>query len=165
MKTFSLLLLAAMLTARPATAQVVISTGGGQTAMRTNVFGVGFAGGPATGLGISFRHHLPSPFSYQVVAGIIKATDRLYYSLGTELQYDLSRMPGMRFYAAGGMSYFYSGVSGNNDMKAPARAGLGIGVESGLPSGFNLSGEILFTYFTDGTVLPLPQIAFHYYFF
>ncbi len=165
MKRILFSLLIAVLVAVPASAQVVISTGGSQTTMRTNVFGVGFAGGPATGLGISFRHHLPSAFSYQLIAGIIKATDRLYYSLGTELQYDLSRMPGMRFYAAGGMSYFYSGVSGNNQMKAPGRVGLGVGIESGLPSGFNLSGDLLFTYFTDGTVLPLPQIAFHYYFF
>jgi hypothetical protein len=152
-------------TAMPGRAQVVVSERAAGTSMRTNVFGLGVAGGPATGLGLSFRHHLPSQFSYQIIGGILKATDRLYYSVGTELQYDLARPPGMRFYAAGGLSYFYAGVGGNNDMKGPARAGLGIGIETGLPSGFNVSADFLFTYFTDGTVLPLPQLGLHYYFF
>ncbi len=146
-------------------AQVVVSERGRETSMRTNVFGLGFVGGPATGLGLSFRHHLPSPFSYQLIGGIIKATDRLYYSAGVEFQYDLSRTSVIRFYAAGGMSYFFSGVSGHNDMVAPTRAGIGLGAETETGSGFHVNGDLLFTYFSDGTVLPLPQIGFHYYFY
>lgn len=159
------LFFAACIIAGPATAQVIVPDRGQGTSLRTSVFGLGFAVGPATGLGLSFRHHLPSPFSYQIVGGIIKATDRLYYSVGAEVQYDLSRTPVMRFYAAGGMSYFYAGVSGNNEMKGPGRVGAGIGIETGLPSGFNISADVLFTYFTDGTVLPLPQLGLHYYFY
>ncbi len=159
------LLLAACIIAGPAPAQVVVPDRGQGTSMRTSVFGLGFAGGPATGLGLSFRHHLPSPFSYQIIGGVLKATDRLLYSVGGEVQYDLSRTPVMRFYAAGGMSYFFAGVSGNNEMKGPGRVGVGVGIESGLPSGFNVNADVLFTYFTDGTVLPLPQLGLHYYFY
>lgn len=148
-----------------AQAQVSVSDYNHATPMRTNVFGLGFAAGPATGLGLSFRHHLPSQLSYQVIGGIIKATDRLYYSFGGELQYDLSRNQDVRFYAAGGASCFYSGEHGHNDMDAPGRCGIGIGAETSMRSGFNINGEILFTYFSDGVVLPLPQIGIHYYFF
>ena len=147
------------------TAQVVVSERGSETSMRTDVFGLGFVGGPATGLGLSFRHHLPSPFSYQIVGGIIKATDRLYYSVGTEFEYDLSRTSVIRFYAAAGLSYFYSGISSHNDMTAPTRMGIGIGAETTAGRGFHVNGDLLFTYFSDGTVLPLPQIGLHYYFY
>ena len=165
-RTF-LSLFAALLLVLPwsSRSQVVVSRQGSETSMRTTVFGLGFAGGPATGLGLSFRHHLPSPFSYQLIGGIIKATDRLYYSVGGEFQYDLSRTSAIRFYAAGGLSYYFSGISGHNDMVAPSRAGLGIGAETATGSGFHLNGDLLFTYFSDGTVLPLPQIGFHYYFY
>ncbi|MGA9118206.1 MAG: hypothetical protein WB699_02470 [Bacteroidota bacterium] len=146
-------------------AQVVVSEHGRETSMGTNVFGLGFAGGPASGLGLSFRHHLPSAASYELVGGIIKATDRLFYSVGAEFQYDLSRSSVIRFYAAAGVAYFYSGVSGHNDMDAPTRVGAGIGLESTAGSGFHVNGDLLFTYFSDGTVLPLPQIGVHYYFF
>ncbi len=106
-RTFLSLVAAALLVGPSfSNAQVVVANRGSETSMRTNVFGLGFAGGPATGLGLSFRHHLPSPFSYQLIGGIIKATDRLYYSVGTEFQYDLSRTSVIRFYAAGGLSYY-----------------------------------------------------------
>jgi hypothetical protein len=134
-------------------------------AMKTNVFGLGFAAGPATGLGLSFRHHLPTAFSYQITGGIIKATDRLYYSIGLEAQYDLSRTRTFRFFAAGGTSYFFAGTGGHNDMEGPARAGIGAGGETEIGSGIHFTAELLFTYFTDGTVLPLPQVGIFYYFF
>ncbi len=161
----SLIVAAILLATFPSEAQVVVSERGSATSMRTNVFGLGFVGGPTTGLGLSFRHHLPSPFSYQLVGGIIKATDRLYYSVGAEFQFDLSRTSVVRFYAAGGLSYFYSGISGHNDMVAPTRIGIGIGAETEAGGGFHVNGDLLFTYFSDGTVLPLPQIGFHYYFY
>ena len=155
-----------MLAAGRAPGQAVITDRAQEAGMRRNVFGLGFAGGPASGLGISFRHHLPSTISYQLIGGVIKATDKLHYSIGTEIQFDLNRTTDLRFYAAGGLSYFFAGVEGHNEMKGPGRIGLGVGVETGLRgSGFNISGDLLFTYFTDGTVLPLPQLAIHYYFY
>jgi hypothetical protein len=129
------------------------------------VFGLGFATGYVSGFGLSFRHHLAAPFSYQLVGGIIKIDEKLYYNIGSELQYDLSRGETTRFYACGGMGYFYSGESGNNDLDGPFRAGLGIGVEKSRIEAFSFSADLMFSYFSDGTVLPLPQVGVHYYFY
>lgn len=135
-----------------------------QASLNDNVFGLGVFGGPATGLGLSFRHHLPSAFSYQMTGGIIKTNDRLQYDFGMEGQFDLARTEANRFFVAFGFGYFYSGKSGN-DMKAPTRAGLGIGGEFAVSPGIHTTAEAMFVYFSDGTVLPLPQIGFHYYFY
>ena len=148
----------------PVHAQVVLPDRGLPTTLNQNVFGLGFFAGPATGLGLSFRHHLPTTFSYQVTGGIIKANDRLQYDIGVEGQFDLARSETNRFFVAGGFSHFYSGKSGN-DMKAPTRIGLGIGGEFAVSPGLHTMVEAMFVYFSDGTVLPLPQIGFHYYFY
>ncbi len=146
-------------------AQAVLPDRGREAGLRENVFGLGLFGGPASGLGLSFRHHLPSPFSYQITGGILKVDERLSYDLGFEAQYDLVRGPASRFFVSGGTSYFYSGKHGHNDMDAPGRIGFGVGGELALASGIHTTLGLLFTYFTDGTVLPLPQFGFHYYFY
>jgi hypothetical protein len=130
-----------------------------------NVFGMGFSAGMASGFGLSFRHHLPGETSYQLVGGIIKLGENLDYNIGGELQFDFARSPTGRFFAAGAGGYFYSGTSSRNDLSASFRAGLGIGGEWSSGSPLNLGAELLFTYFSDGTVIPLPQFSAHYYFF
>lgn len=153
-----------LLMAGAAHAQVVMPRQEGATELRRNVFGLGFFGGPATGVGLSFRHHLPSTLSYQINGGIIKVDERMSYSVGAEVQVDLSRSQTVRFFAAGGAAYFYSGTSSHNDMDGPARFGIGLGGEFHAGSGIHTTLELLFTAFNDGTVLPLPQLGFHYYF-
>jgi hypothetical protein len=148
-----------------AQAQVVMPDPRYEAGLRTSVFGLGLFAGPSGGAGLSFRHHLPSVASYQLTGGIIKADDRLHYSLGAELQFDLGRSNTSRFYAAAAVSYFYSGTSNHNEMQGPARIGAGIGGEYAGGSGFHLAGDLMFTYFSDGTVLPLPQIGLFYYFY
>jgi hypothetical protein len=91
--------------------------------------------------------------------------DKLKYDFGAEIQYDLVRGPGGRFFAAGASSYFYSGTNGINDMNGPGRVGLGVGGEAFIGVGFHATADLLFTYFTDGTVLPLPQVGIFYYFY
>lgn len=145
-------------------AQVILPDRESAADMRRSVFGLGFSGGPATGVGLSFRHHLPSIVSYQVNGGIIKVDDRMSYSVGAEVQVDLSRSEAVRFFAAGGASYFYTGKTSHNDMEGPARFGIGLGGEFHAGSGIHSTLELLFTAFNDGTVLPLPQLGFHYYF-
>jgi hypothetical protein len=145
--------------------QVILPEQRGETGLRENVFGLGLAVGAATGLGLSFRHHLPSSWSYQITGGIIKAGDRLMYAIGAELQYDLARTPSSRFFTGGGVGHYYSGKSDGNELKAPGRLGLGIGGEFAASPGLHGSASLMFTYFTDGTILPLPQIAIHYYFY
>lgn len=129
-----------------------------------SVFGLGLAGGVASGFGLSFRHHLPGDFSYQIIGGVIKADNRTLLNVGSELQYDFVRGESTRFYGAGALGYFYRGRS-SNELDAPIRFGLGIGGEFRKIEPFNVGGELLFTFFNDGTILPLPQISVHYYFF
>lgn len=148
-----------------ASAQVVLPEKGREAGLRENVFGLGLFGGAASGLGLSFRHHLPSAFSYQVTGGIIKVDEKLSYDIGLEGQFDLVRGAENRFFVAGGMAYFYSGRTSHNDLDGPTRVGLGIGGETSFASGMHGTLELLFTYFSDGTVLPLPQVGFHYYFY
>lgn len=149
---------------QPTRGQVVVPNTGSGPGLRQSAFGLGLFGGPAGGLGLSFRHHLPSAVSYQITGGIIKVDEKLSYDIGAEAQLDLARGPAGRFYAAAATAYFFSGSGGVNDMKGPGRVGLGVGGEATAGYGFHVSGDLLFTYFTDGTVLPLPQIGFHYYF-
>jgi hypothetical protein len=167
MKRLSCVLFAAivLLSAAMVNGQVILPERGQERALRENVFGLGLFGGPTTGFGLSFRHHLPSPFSYQITGGIIKVGDRLSYDIGIEGQYDLVRGPTSRFFVGGGGGYYYSGKTSHNDMDGPARIGLGIGGEMAVATGIHTTLELMFTYFSDATVLPLPQLGFHYYFY
>jgi hypothetical protein len=134
-------------------------------AARQSVIGLGVSGGSTAGVGLSFRHHLPAAFSYQFTGGIIKVDDKLSYAVGAEAQVDLERGSTTRFYVVGGIGYYYSGSSDVNEIEGPGRMGMGVGGEFRIGAGFHGSVDIMFTYFTDGTVLPLPQIGVHYYFF
>jgi hypothetical protein len=129
-----------------------------------SVFGLGIAGGVASGFGLSFRHHMPGDFSYQIIGGVIKADNQTLLNVGTELQYDFVRGATTRFFGSGALGYFYRGRS-ENELSAPIRFGLGIGGELNKLEPLHISGELLFTFFNDGTILPLPQISIHYYFF
>ncbi len=144
-------------------AQVVMPSNQ-STSFRENVFGLGFFGGASGGLGLSFRHHLPAPVSYQVTGGIIKVDGKLRSAIGLELQYDLARGSGTRFFVAGGVGYYYSGKAGKNEMTAPTRGGLGLGGEWVMSGGLHFLAEGMFTFFSDGTILPLPQMGIYYYF-
>lgn len=128
-----------------------------------SVYGLGASVGWASGVGVSFRTHFPSKSSVQGVFGIIKTTEKLYLSLGGAYQYDLVRGPASRFYAGAGLGYYYRGHS-SNDVKGPFRIGVGIGGELKLQDAFHVNLEGMFTFFSDGRVIPLPQIGCHYYF-
>lgn len=154
-----------LLYALPARTQAVLPERGRDGGLRENVYGMGLAAGAASGIGLSFRHHLPGYFSYQIIGGIIKVDNRTSYAFGTELQYDFIRGAGIRFFAAGALGYYYSGKGNGNDIDGPGRIGAGIGAEVPVQGGFHVSGELLFTYFSDGNVLPLPQVGMHYYFY
>lgn len=162
----ALALLVMVILSRPCFGQVIVPEKGGESVrLEKQLFGLGFAAGPSTGLGVSLRHHLPSQFSYGIIGGIIKVDRDLSYDVGLEMQWDLSRDESARFFAVGGTSYFYSGTSDDNELKAPLRFGFGIGGEFNYLGVLNVSLEGLFTFFSDGTILPLPQVSAHYYFF
>ena len=145
-------------------AQVIVSE---RTEMRyeRQVFGAGVSVGPIGGAGISFRHHLPSPFSYTLTGGIIKVDNTLSFAVGTELQYDLARSTNGRYYVLVAFSYYYNGSAQTNNLKGPFHTGLGMGAEFAANGPLHVSIEGAFTYFSDGTILPLPQLGIHYYFY
>jgi len=132
--------------------------------MGTSVYGIGLSAGVASGLGLSFRHHLPSKFSYQLIGGVIKVDKKVSYNIGSELQYDFTRGTSTRFFGVGTLGYFYHGES-SNDVSGPLRIGLGIGGEFRMAESLNIGAEFLFTYYSNGDILPLPQFNLHYYFF
>jgi hypothetical protein len=146
-----------------AVAQVVEPDTERPTGLRRHVFGLGLWGGPATGIGLSFRHHLPSAFSYMVTGGIIKTDEKLSAAAGGEVQFDVRRTETVRIYLAGGAGYYYAG-DGTNELESPFRAAFGVGGELSLGMGFHGMLDLVFTYFSNGTVLPLPQAGLHYYF-
>jgi hypothetical protein len=128
------------------------------------VYGLGISAGWASGVGLSFRSHLPSKSSLQGVFGIMKTSDKLFLCIGGEYQYDLVRNISTRFFAVTAISYFHNGVSAN-EVSGPFRFGAGIGGEFQVQEAFHVSLEGVFVFFSDGRVIPLPQIAAHYYFF
>jgi hypothetical protein len=161
-----LLMVTALLSVNPLRAQVVLPQRGQEGGLRMNVFGLGVAVGPVSGVGLSFRHHPPGSFSYAIAGGIIKVDNTTAYDIGLEGQYDLVRNGTSRFFTAAGTGFYHSGNGSHNDLSGPWRLGVGIGGELAVvASGFHVSGDLLFTYFSDGTVLPLPQIGLHYYFY
>jgi hypothetical protein len=134
------------------------------TGLSRNVFGLGFFAGASGGIGLSFRHHLPMQLSYQVTGGIIKLDGKMRSNVGFIVQYDLTRSDRSRFFVGGAFGYYYSGKDGNNEMTAPTRGALGIGGEWPMSGGLHFSGDLMFTFFSDGNVLPLPQVGVYYYF-
>ena len=135
------------------------------TELGRTVYGLGLAAGMAGGAGFSFRHHLPSIFSYQLVGGIIRTNSELNYDFGGEVQFDLTRGEANRFFAAGAMGYYYSGDNGSNGLSASTRFGVGIGNEWANQGLFHVTLEVLMTFFNDGTIIPTPALSAHYYFF
>jgi hypothetical protein len=143
-----------------------ISTSGLQAAqgLDKTVYGLGLSAGLASGFGVSFRAHFPSKSSVQAVFGIIKTNDKTALSIGGEYQYDLVRGNTTRFFFGPAASFNYLGA-GHNELSGPFRVGVGIGGEFKVRESFHVSAEAMFVFFSDGTVLPLPQLAMHYYFF
>ncbi|MBI2428961.1 MAG: hypothetical protein HYV29_09245 [Ignavibacteriales bacterium] len=165
MKRFSSLLVFVLLCSfSQSYSQVAVSSVKGD-AFGNGVHGLGFSGGPASGAGISYRYHTEGKSSLQGIVGVFKpkSTDT-FYSFGAEFQQDLTRSNSARFFFAVASSYVFNGT-GSNNYSAPFRAGLGVGGEFLLQDAVHFSFQGLFTYFSDGTILPLPQLAVHYYFY
>jgi hypothetical protein len=132
----------------------------------SGITGLGFSGGTASGVGVSFRYHSTTKASFQIVGGVFRPqTSETFGSIGFEYQHDLVRSNASRFFAAGASSYLFNGTGETNTYAGPFRAGAGLGGEFSIQEGVHFTFEALFTYFSDGTILPLPQLAFHYYFY
>ena len=143
-------------------AQVIVGTDRAES-FRENIYGLGISGGAASGLGVSFRAHFPSLLSVQLVGGIVKSSAVLSSSIGAQVQYDLVRGRSTRFFGGLGTSYYYSG-DGSNNLQGPFRFGLGVGGEFLIQQSLSATVAGMFTYFSDGVIVPLPELSIHYYF-
>ncbi|MDP2208219.1 MAG: hypothetical protein Q8K98_05510 [Bacteroidota bacterium] len=164
MRTLFSAILVFLLLSASAFSQVIVPSKDQPTELERDVFGLGASFGLGTGMGLSFRHHLPSIASYQFTAGIIKDSKKLVYDLGLEIQFDLVRGESTRFYAGGGSGFYYVGET-SNELEGPLRLAAGIGIESKAREALHFSASLYFTFFTNGQIFPLPQFGIHYYFF
>jgi hypothetical protein len=162
---YTIIVLSLVFLSTLASAQVNGDANTHPTELGQNVYGLGISGGLVSGFGLSFRQHFPSVFSYEIVGGIIKFDDRLHYNLGGTLQADVMRGDANRFYGCARIGYFYSGDPGVNELAGPFRFGIGAGNEMTGAAQFHINLEVMMTYFSDGVILPTPQVGAHYYFF
>ncbi len=145
-------------------AQVAVANVKGD-AFGKSVYGLGFSIGPASGAGVSYRLHTEGKSSLQAVLGVFKPKNTdTFYSFGVEFQQDLTRSSSARFFFGAASSYYYNGAGGNR-YDAPFRFGAGLGGEFLLQDAVHISFQGLLTYFSDGSILPMPQVAVHYYFY
>lgn len=136
-----------------------------------SLWGIGGYGGLLSGIGLSARFHPAGRFCAQLTLGAMKF-DQLMYAAGMELQFDFDSKGRSRFYGYIGGGYYYVGKEEEkngvkekkNNLKGPARLGLGVAYEWAISEKlvFNLNGA--FVYFTNGDIWPMPQLGFFYYF-
>jgi len=69
--------------------------------------GLGFAAGAISGLGLSYKQHLPNLYVPQVAFGVLKYEDELDINLGFALQRTFHATDLVRFYGITGLSFFW----------------------------------------------------------
>lgn len=139
-------------------------------------WGVGAQAGLMSGMGVGVRFHPLGRFGVQLAGGVL-AGDKTMASVGFEGQFDLDWRDRSRFFAFVGMGYYTNGEDeltvadgtwepGKEDprLKSPFRAGVGLAYEWDISNTLIFTGSIGFTYFSEGTFLPLPQIGLYYLF-
>jgi hypothetical protein len=127
-------------------------------------WGVGLQAGLLSGSGISIRFHPHTRYGFELNAGAWKGGDNLIASFGAEAQYDFDWSGRNRFYGFVGLGYYQNGKDDPDDLKGPFRAGFGAGYDWDISSAVIFSAELGVTWFTDGIILPLPQIGISYLF-
>ncbi len=138
-----------------------------------DMWGVGVYGGLLSGIGLSGRYHPKGRVGIQLTAGAMKFSE-LAYDVGAEGQFDFDSKGRSRFYGYLGLGFYYvekttkDAATGTekkeNKLDGPLRLGLGVAYEWAVSPKLIFNLNAAFTYFTDGTILPLPQAGLIYYF-
>ncbi len=158
-----LVVIMAVLLSQTLRGQVIFGGDSLQTSFEKSVYGLGFSGGPVSGFGASFRVHSPGHSSFQINLGLMKTSETTFFSTGGTFQYDVVRGTLTRFFIGASTSYFYYG-DGRNRYQAPWRFGVGLGGEFNAVDALHFAFEGAFVYFSNGDILPMPQLSLHYYF-
>ena len=138
-------------------------------------FGVGAQAGLMSGMGLGVRVHPAGRMSVQLAGGALSGGEAVTASVGIEGQFDFDWRDRSRFYGFVGMGYYTNGENeltleesqaGKEDprLKSPFRAGLGLGYEWDISNVLIFSASVVFTYFSQGQFLPLPQFGLYYMF-
>lgn len=140
-------------------------------------WGVGAQAGLMSGMGVGVRFHPQGRFQVQIAGGAISGGEGLAAAVGIEGQLDFDWRDRSRFYGFVGMGYYTNGedeltiedgtwAPGKEDprLDSPFRAGVGLGYEWDISNTLIFSASVAFTYFSEGTFLPLPQIGVYYLF-
>jgi len=142
--------------------------------------GLGFAAGPISGVGLSYKVLFHKTIALQVAGGYYSDGDDFRWALpGAEIQWILSREGKLAFYTCAAVSYdyerdvdydyLYNPLDGNwsdvEDVEVTERtcAGAGIGLELLLLNRLSLTTEGVYYYRTDETAGFLLQVGLHYY--
>ena len=140
-------------------------------------WGVGAQAGLLSGMGVGVRYHPLGRFQVQLAGGAISGGEGLAAAVGIEGQLDFDWRDRSRFYGFVGMGYYTNGEEeltvaagtwepGKEDprLDSPFRAGVGLGYEWDISHTLIFSASVAFTYFSEGTFLPLPQAGVYYLF-
>ncbi len=142
--------------------------------------GLGFAAGPISGVGLSYKVLFHKTIALQVAGGYYSDGDDFRWALpGAELQWILSREGKLSFYTCAAVSYDYERDTDYNYLYDPIDGswsdveevevtertcvGAGIGLELLLLNRLSLTTEGVYYYRTDETAGFLLQIGLHYY--
>jgi hypothetical protein len=133
------------------------------------LYGIGAQAGLLSGSGFLFRTHFPSRVGAQVAFGVIKLGDNTYWDVGGEVQYSFDANVDNHIYGFIGGGYYYASTqdsSSENELDGPGRVGFGVGYEWFVSRSSVLNITLPLTFFLgDKTeILPIPQLAFVYYF-
>ena len=137
--------------------------------------GLGFAAGAMSGIGLSYKQHLPNLYVPQVAFGILKYEEDFNVNVGLALQRTFHATDLVRFYAITGLSlfwdreewdeYVYDRMGGRErvgkrrETETRYNTGIGIGVEVLLWKriGVAVDGEYTFTFKSSEISSPNPD--------
>ena len=157
---FSAILLSPGLLAQ--TAPVAVEEG--NPFSKSDFWAVGLQAGVLSGSGLGVRYHPRGSFAAQFVGVGIRIGDVTTYNFGAEGQFDLDNNGRSRFYTYLGTGVYSWSNEGEEKLEGQWRLGLGIAYEWSVSAKLIFGANGAITYFSDGTILPLPQIGLFYYF-
>jgi hypothetical protein len=140
-------------------------------------WGIGAQAGLMSGMGVGVRFHPLGRFGVQLAGGAISGGEGLAGNVGIEGQYDFDWRDRSRFFGFIGMGLYTNGEEeltvaagtweqGKEDprLDSPFRAGVGLAYEWDISNTLIFSASVAFTYFSEGTFIPLPQVGLYYLF-
>ena len=114
-----------------------------RAAARRPYHSFGFNASFVSGIGISYRNHTAGPSLFQVTGSVFSSEGSVFYSVGLEMQIELSSNPGFRYYIPIALGLYVP------ESKTTTVVGLGMGLEvpvigPGIYEGVTIGGELFY---------------------